>query len=353
MADRMRQIRYEFIEPIRRSYNRDLFIENMVFFKAYFNDTRLNHYIDRVTYSYWDHQVDNAKTFSLIKMLTTEKASSTIGKTIGDILRVKELPREDLVRFAVVLVEAVNIELFLYTQLHPRLQNFQGKVYRGITTSLEDYLKFNKLMEESVLENRVISVPLSLWSSSKDIGIAEGFLKYREDSNRNVFLMLAVNVINLAEDDLNLYRQQFPSSVVSSICAVDISQISELPEEEEVLLRGAFCLVLDIKENQPFRSKPQLRYHLIDCVMVNSNRDHISTNSLGDKADSARELFANINKKARFAFATQYYQRNREEGSRQQDFRQREEHFHQKTQEEVEKIMKRRRELESTLASTA
>jgi hypothetical protein len=73
-------------------------------------------------------------------MLTSEHVC--IGTLIGKILRKEELPEEKIVRMAIFLVEAVNIELFLYTRLYPELQNFEGKVYRGVTTSVEDYSKF-------------------------------------------------------------------------------------------------------------------------------------------------------------------------------------------------------------------
>ena len=42
-------------------------------------------------------------------------------------------------------------------------------------------------------------------------------------------------------------------------------------------------------------------------MTVNSNRDHISTNHLGDQAQAARDLFASINKKARLNFAENYF----------------------------------------------
>ena len=41
--------------------------------------------------------------------------------------------------------------------------------------------------------------------------------------------------------------------------------------------------------------------------MANANRDHISTNHLGDKKDMARDLFASINRKARLKYACKYY----------------------------------------------
>ena len=44
-------------------------------------------------------------------------------------------------------------------------------------------------------------------------------------------------------------------------------------------------------------------FTVIECVMVNANRDHISTSFLGERADTARQMFASINKNARNSFA--------------------------------------------------
>lgn len=55
-----------------------------------------------------------------------------------------------------------------------------------------------------------------------------------------------------------------------------------------------------------------MEYHNIECVMVNANRDHISTNNLGDKAANARSYFAAINKKARMTFAERFLREEQE-----------------------------------------
>ena len=45
----------------------------------------------------------------MLRLLTTEKGSQTIGKLIRDILREEKLPSDDVVRLAVFMVETVNI----------------------------------------------------------------------------------------------------------------------------------------------------------------------------------------------------------------------------------------------------
>ena len=49
---------------------------------------------------------------------------------------------------------------------------------------------------------------------------------------------------------LDLYKSYYPDSVVSSICAVNIENISKYSEGQEVLLRGAFFQVLRFYESE-------------------------------------------------------------------------------------------------------
>ena len=52
------------------------------------------------------------------------------------------------------------------------MNNFEGKVYRGIGCTVEEFLQFKQVMEEKDIDKRVISVPLSLWSSSKNLAVS-------------------------------------------------------------------------------------------------------------------------------------------------------------------------------------
>jgi hypothetical protein len=89
---------------------------------------------------------------------------------------------------------------------------------------------------------------------------------------------------------LKLYQGRFPNSVVTSICAVPIKQLSDYPDDNEVLLRGPFFQLLRLrKENLRAANIP---LHIIEVVMITANRDHIS-NVFFSEVDGhrARELF--------------------------------------------------------------
>ncbi|MTJ32487.1 hypothetical protein FJR37_23490 [Aphanizomenon sp. UHCC 0183] len=90
---------------------------------------------------------------------------------------------------------------------------------------------------------------------------------------------------------LGIYQSLFPTSVVSSICAVPISELSDFPHEEEVLLRGPFFQVINFYQEGMIEEKP---LSVIEVVMLNSNRDHPSTAELGENDSLARNIFGNI-----------------------------------------------------------
>ena len=102
---------------------------------------------------------------------------------------------------------------------------------------------------------------------------------------------MEIHVISLEDGILEVYHEMFPTSVVSTICAVPISKLSFYPHEEEVLLRGPFFQVLNFYKNGTIDGRS---LYVIEVVMLNSNRDHPSNEELGDKADLARSVFRTI-----------------------------------------------------------
>ena len=77
---------------------------------------------------------------------------------------------------------------------------------------------------------------------------------------------------------------------VSSICAVDIEDISANPEEREVLLRGPILQLIKPK----IEVIEDRQVTVLDCVMVNSSRDHWVTAHLGEDDVPARVHFGVI-----------------------------------------------------------
>lgn len=78
--------------------------------------------------------------------------------------------------------------------------------------------------------------------------------------------------------------------MVSSICAVPIENLSVFKDEEEVLLRGAFFHVINFYELE--RKVKNVPIKVVEVVMVNSNRDHLTGSSFENT--NARKLFNNL-----------------------------------------------------------
>ena len=99
-----------------------------------------------------------------------------------------------------------------------------------------------------------------------------------------------MNVSNIDRDFLDFYHSFYPDSVVSSICAVPIENLSVFKDEEEVLLRGAFFHVINFYELE--RKVKNIPIKVVEVVMVNSNRDHLTGSSFENT--NARKLFNNL-----------------------------------------------------------
>lgn len=207
------------------------------------------------------------------------------------------------------MVELINIDLFNYIHKYPQFDQFQGIVYRGMALEPSSFNIFESLMDQPI-PKRYISIPLGLWSSSTKIEQAVNFVKdelVRHPGNEP--LLLEIHVLNLKNDFLDYYHQKFKNkSVVSTICAVPIHEISKYPEEAEVLLRGAFFTAVN------FYTKviAGVEFKVLVLVMLNSNRDHLSTSTLLDESEDreARALFGNMVGVTRNRFIVDYHKKN-------------------------------------------
>ena len=85
-------------------------------------------------------------------------------------------------------------------------------------------------------------------------------------------------------------RKKFSGSVVTSICAVDIHELSYIQDEREVLLRDPLFQVLQLHEGGELLSgRPS---EVLEMVMVNSNRGHLTSVQLQEQREAAaRRLF--------------------------------------------------------------
>lgn len=226
----------------------------------------------------------------LIKFYTFSDGYETIFKYMNSIFR--EEHKKEIYDSAAFLVECMNIELYNLVKTEPEFSNFENTIYRGIAldeNTISDLLKIKKLS----VENRKFAVPLSFMSCSKSQDVAKQFLKnqrhrpHEEKVKSFCPVLFKIHVTSLDKTFLELYKSYYPDSVVSSICAVDIENVSKYRKEQEVLLRGAFFQVLRFYES---KEKIDGKYvYVFELLMHNSNRDHITTSKFENTY--ARRLF--------------------------------------------------------------
>ena len=177
-------------------------------------------------------------------------------------------------------------------------------MHRGVGLSEDDFLKFRAVLDRPI-DKRYFSIPLGLVSSSVDRSQAGGFLSLQSDKAARLMLM-KIHVIGLDEEHLAFYRRKFSGSVVTFICAVDIHELSYIQDEREVLLRDPFFQVLQLHEGGELLSgRPS---EVLEMVMVNSNRGHITSVQLQEQQEAAaRRLFGTMVTVTRCQFCVRYY----------------------------------------------
>ncbi|KAG6826508.1 hypothetical protein H0H92_015563 [Tricholoma furcatifolium] len=240
--------------------------------------------------------IPDDEDLSVIRLYTSKAGYDHIFRIINQSFRTDDVAEQiRRVRCAAFLIELLNVDLFNYTLRTPRTHNFQGTVYRGVVFSDEQLQDFKDLAAKPVAD-RYWAIPLAMMSASTSRSVAlNGFAELgnvaSDGTARHPFLW-RIHVIGLFPKYLQIYRDKFPSSVVSTICAVPIRDLSDFAEEDEVLLRGPFFQLICLRE-EVFSEWQERPVHVMDLVMLNSNRDHPSTMQLSQEdGDNARQLFA-------------------------------------------------------------
>ena len=92
---------------------------------------------------------------------------------------------------------------------------------------------------------------------------------------------------------------------MTSICAVDIHELSYIQDEKEVLLRGPFFQMLQLHEGGELLSgRPS---EVLEMVMVNSNRGHLTSVQLQVAQEAAaRRLLGTMVTVTRCQFCVRY-----------------------------------------------
>ena len=185
------------------------------------------------------------------------------------------------------------------------------------------------------IQSQKFAVLLSFMSCSKSQNVAKQFLEnqehrpYEERIRDFCPVLFKIHVTNLDKTFLDLYKSYYPDSIVSSICAVDIENISKYREEQEVLLRGAFFQVLRFYESEE-RINGKYVY-VFELLMHNSNRDHITTSKF--EKTNARRLFNTLIEIDRMKKCQDFY----ESASDKKSYKQIEETKH-KELEQIQKL---------------
>ncbi|HAZ95990.1 hypothetical protein [uncultured Treponema sp.] len=226
----------------------------------------------------------------LIRFYTSSDGYETIFKYMNSIFR--EEHDKEVYDSAAFLVECMNIELYNLVKTRLEFSNFENTIYRGIM--LDENTISNLLdIKELEVQDRKFAVPLSFMSCSKSQDVAKQFLEkqerrpYEEKVRGFCPVLFKIHVTSLDKIFLDLYKSYYPTSIVSSICAVDIENISKYMEEQEVLLRGAFFQVLRFYESKEKIDGKNV--YVFELLMHNSNRDHITTSAF--EKTNARRLF--------------------------------------------------------------
>jgi hypothetical protein len=240
-----------------------------------------------------DRSPTQTDSFDVLHLYTSQFGYKTMFGLLNVTFRtvdITEQGQEKDLHSAVFLIELLNIDLFNYILRNPSKSGFQGTIYRGVSFTKEGIEDFRNLATMAV-RDRYWSIPLAMMSASRDIKTALVYaLQDVENDRTKLPFLWRIHVANMDPDLLRIYNERFPSSVVTTLCAVPVEDMSEFSQEQEILLRGPFFQF--IRLHKEFVPAVGVTMDVMDLVMLNTNRDHHSVMELGvEKGDEARKLF--------------------------------------------------------------
>ncbi|KAF8234712.1 hypothetical protein L208DRAFT_1206885, partial [Tricholoma matsutake] len=238
-----------------------------------------------------DRQVhpSTSDNFDVVRLYTSGFGYNQIFSLLNSALRTDNLIEDSsLLQATVFLIELLNIDLYNFLFTRPSAA-FQGLVFRGISLHRDQIQEFKNIAARPV-RDRHLSVPLSMMSASTSTEVALKFARI-DANNRTTHqpFLWRIHVADLDPALLRIYCDRFPRSVVTTLCAVPIHELSQFETEEEVLLRGPFFQLIRIADEIVDGHEPAIQ--VMDLVMLNTNRDHPSTMELGELQDEARKTF--------------------------------------------------------------
>ena len=232
--------------------------------------------------------------YEAIRLYTSKVGYRQIFKVINAAFRSDDLVGDQQrLRSGTFLVELLNIDLFNYRATHQHADNFEGTVYRGMCVSSTELELFYQV-PVSPLTERYLSIPLAMVSASKVREPALSFALDEATRHKGLHpIIWEIHVHGLDSDLLALYRARFPDSVVTSLCAVPIGELSNFPSEKEVLLRGPHFQILSVEIDYSIDFDRPV--HKIVAIALNGNRDHITAIASNEGLDRRmRDLFRTI-----------------------------------------------------------
>lgn len=227
------------------------------------------------------------ENYAALELYTTNDGYKKVFGYINQVFRKHDVTDIE-VRGAVALVELLTIDLYNFRLANvgcSKYYNFQDIVHRGLSVDSAVLQAFQDLMKAPV-HSRNFSVPLAFVSTSISQERIQEFLDKAEQGKCRMHWRIHVHALDprlLAQ-----YQARHPDSIVTTICAMPISRASEFPNEQEVLLRGAFFQILRIYEEQA----GEHTVWVIEMVMLSANRDHGSelAENHGAKAEQRKHF---------------------------------------------------------------
>jgi hypothetical protein len=232
-----------------------------------------------------------ADDYSAVQLYTSPYGYLRMFAAMNEAFRRRNLiENPEMLRSVTFLVELLNIDLYRYIRSDPDVDKFEGRVYRGMRVDDRRFTEFTATAARD-MRNRYMAVPLSMTSTSASRDSALEFAKRTGDaSDAPHALLLDVSVYSAAPQLLAAYRQSFPASIVTSLCSVPIQRIADIPAEGEVLLRGPHFQIMRMYRDED--SLPGEPLNVIQMIMLNSNRDHVTAIATDTDEDKRmRDIF--------------------------------------------------------------
>lgn len=223
--------------------------------------------------------------FDAVEFYCSEEGYKYVTKLIQLVFRTTQPSVDELIR-ATTFVEWITIDLYnlRLSQIgDPRFENFQGVVYRWSRLSRDDVNEYRAVLRLPDHSKRNYSVPLGFVSSAADSDITKHFADRPEEGGEGVRVRHTIHIHGMDPAILASFRQQYPDSVVTSICALPVARMSPFGEQE-ILLRGPFFHLVAINDCEDDRGP----YVEFVAVCMNANCDHGSEHS-SDDGEKARQ----------------------------------------------------------------